>query len=253
MSSNNRIKFIIFSLLFSLITSLNLKAQGLKATIVNNTDNTVTNSHYISNKAPLLKNHFIKLPIGSIKPGGWLKNVLILQKNGLTGNLGEISIWLSKEDNAWLNKDGKGKNGWEELPYWLKGYANIGDMLNDNKMISEAKFWIDSVLKNQRENGDFGPLVEKGLGKRDLWTNMPMLWCLQSYYEYSKDKRVIDLMTKYFKWQLTIPDENLLEDYWEKSRGGDNIVSIYWLYNRTGDKFLLDLATKIDKNTANWR
>lgn len=31
------------------------------------------------------------------------------------------------------------------------------------------------------------------------------------------------------------------------------MVSVYWLYNRTGDKFLLDLAAKIDKNTANWR
>ncbi|RYG06769.1 MAG: hypothetical protein EOO07_28620, partial [Chitinophagaceae bacterium] len=182
-----------------------------------------------------------------------LKNALNLQKNGLTGNLGEISIWLSKEDNAWLHKDGKGKYGWEELPYWLKGYANIGYMLNDSKMISEAKFWLNAAIENQRENGDFGPLVEKGEGKRDLWTNMPMLWCLQSYYEYSGDKRVIAMMTKYFKWQLSIPDDKLLEDYWEKSRGGDNIISIYWLYNHTGDKFLLDLATKIDKNTSDWK
>lgn len=242
-------------LLFALFSLVNLEsiAQSITATTTNNTNNSLTNSFYVGNRAPLIKNHFIKFPIGSIKPGGWLKNVLVLQKDGLTGNLGEISIWLSKEDNAWLNKDGKGKNGWEELPYWLKGYGNIGYMLNDAKMISEAKFWLDAVLKNQRENGDFGPSVEKGVGKRDLWTNMPMLWCLQSYYEYSKDKRVIDLMTKYFKWQLTIPDDKLLEDYWEKSRGGDNIVSVYWLYNRTGDKFLLDLATKIDKNTANWR
>ena len=139
------------------------------------------------------------------------------------------------------------------MPYWLKGYANIGYVLKDAKMIKEAKFWIDAVLNNQRDNGDFGPAVEKGAGKRDLWTNMPMLWCLQSYYEYSKDPRVINLMTKYFKWQLTIPDDKFLEDYWEKSRGGDNLYSVYWLYNNTGEKFLLDLATKIDKNTADWR
>ncbi|MFP5081340.1 beta-L-arabinofuranosidase domain-containing protein [Pedobacter sp. JCM 36344] len=232
---------------------LNVTAQTPAGIAVRNTDNTATNAFYVGNKAPLLKNHFIKLPVGSITPGGWLKNVLVLQKDGLTGNLGEISIWLSKDDNAWLNKDGKGKHGWEELPYWLKGYANIGYMLKDPKMLAETKFWIDAVLKNQRESGDFGPIIEKGKGKRDLWTNMPMLWCLQSYYEYSKDPKVIVLMTKYFKWQLTIPDELLLEDYWENSRGGDNIVSIYWLYNRTGDKFLLDLATKMDKNTANWR
>ena len=112
-------------------------------------------------------------------------------------------------------------------------------MLNDQKMIAEAKFWIEAVLSNQRENGDFGPAVEKGAGKRDLWTNMPMLWCLQSYYEYSTDPRVIDLMTKYFKWQLTIPDDKFLEDYWENSRGGDNLYSVYWLYNITGEKLLL--------------
>ncbi|WP_231491773.1 beta-L-arabinofuranosidase domain-containing protein [Pedobacter sp. Leaf170] len=240
-------------LIFGVLGSLNLNAQSLKVLVVKNTNNNLDNKFYQNNRAPLLKNHFIKLPIGSIKPVGWLKNALNLQKNGLTGNLGEISIWLSKEDNAWLHKDGKGKYGWEELPYWLKGYANIGYMLNDQKMISEARFWLNAAINNQRPDGDFGPLVEKGEGKRDLWTNMPMLWCLQAYYEYSGDKRVIDMMTKYFKWQLSIPDEKLLEDYWEKSRGGDNIVSIYWLYNRTGDKFLLDLATKIDKNTSDWR
>ncbi len=63
---------------------------------------------------------------------------------------------------------------------------------------------------------------------------MIMLWCLQSYYEYSQDQRVIDLMTNYFKWQMTVPDDKLLEDYWENSRGGDNIIGIYWLYNHTG-------------------
>lgn len=247
-------KSLLFTaLFFGVLNGFNLHAQSLTATVVNNTNNNLDNNSYQNNRAPLLKNHFIKLPIGSIKPGGWLKNALNLQKNGLTGNLGEISIWLSKEDNAWLHKDGKGKYGWEELPYWLKGYANIGYMLNDSKMISEAKFWLNAAIENQRENGDFGPLVEKGEGKRDLWTNMPMLWCLQSYYEYSGDKRVIAMMTKYFKWQLSIPDDKLLEDYWEKSRGGDNIISIYWLYNHTGDKFLLELATKIDKNTSDWR
>lgn len=246
-------RMVLAALLFSGMQPAYLQAQALKAEAISKAGNSGVNSYYVSNKAPLLNNYFVKLPVGSIQPGGWLRNALVLQKDGLTGNLGEISIWLSKTDNAWLNKDGKGKNGWEELPYWLKGYANIGYMLNDPKMISETKFWIDAVLKNQRDNGDFGPLVEKGEGKRDLWTNMPMLWCLQSYYEYSKDPKVLALMTKYFKWQLTIPDDKLLEDYWEKSRGGDNITSIYWLYNHTGEKWLLDLATKIDKNTSDWR
>ena len=225
----------------------------VRVTEVGKPSNTTINAYYTSNKRPLQQQFFIKLPVTAFTPGGWLKKQLELQRDGLTGHLGEISIWLSKKDNAWLNKEGKGAYGWEELPYWLKGYANIGYVLKDQHMINEARFWIEAVLNNQRDNGDFGPNVEKGEGKRDLWTNMPMLWCLQSYYEYSGDKRVLDLMTKYFRWQLTIPDDKFLEDYWENSRGGDELSSVHWLYNHTGDTFLLDLATKIDRNTANWR
>ncbi len=60
-------------------------------------------------------------------------------------------------------------------------------------------------------------------------------------------------MSRYFKWQLTLRDEDFLKDYWENSRGGDNLASVYWLYNRTGEAFLLELATKIDRVSANWR
>jgi len=229
------------------------QAQHTRATLVSKPDTNTVNTFYISNRSPLLKQAFIKLPIGSIQPGGWLKKQLELQRDGLTGHLGEISIWLNRTDNAWLNKDGLGKYGWEELPYWLKGYGDIAYMLGDKQMLANTKFWINAVISNQRPNGDFGPLVYKGEGKRDLWTNMPMLWCLQSYYEYSKDARVINLMQKYFKWELSIPDDKFLQDYWENSRGGDNMLSVYWLYNRTGEAWLLDLATKLNRCTANWR
>jgi DUF1680 family protein len=207
------------------------------------------NSYYVGNRSPLLPSHFIKLPVGSVKPKAWLNRYLELQRDGLTGHLGEISAWLDKNENAWLNS---GSNaGWEEVPYWLKGYGNIAYILQDKKMLDETKTWIEAVLKSQQPDGYFGPINERD-GKRELWANMIMLWCLQSYYEYSGDKRVIDLMTNYFKWQMTVPDEKFLEDYWENSRGGDNIYSVYWLYNLTGDSFLLDLAHKIHRNTADW-
>lgn len=216
------------------------------------------NTSYIGNKLPLLPLHFIKLPIGSIKPAGWILKYLELQKEGLTGQLGEISAWLDKSDNAWYSGSGKGKNGWEEVPYWLKGYGNLGYILKDEKITAETKRWLDKIFESQTPDGYFGPKVFDNDPKPnkeatlDLWPNMLVLWTLQSYYEYSNDARVIPFMTHYFKWQLTVPDEKLLEIYWENSRGGDNLYSIYWLYNRTGDKMLLDLATKIHKNTANW-
>ncbi|KAA4022106.1 hypothetical protein F3F38_11185, partial [Bacteroides ovatus] len=218
-------------------------------TVVDRPDIQSVNTNYIGYRAPLRPLNFIKLPVGSIQPEGWVKKYLELQRDGLTGHLGEISAWLEKDNNAWLTTGGD--HGWEEVPYWLKGYGNLAYILNDPKMIEETKYWIEGVFASCQPDGYFGPVNERN-GKHELWAQMIMLWCLQSYYEYSQDQRVIDLMTNYFKWQMTVPDDQLLEDYWEKSRGGDNLISIYWLYNHTGDAFLLELAEKIHRNTADW-
>lgn len=210
------------------------------------------NAYYINNRLPLKQNFLIKLPVGSIRPEGWLGRYLELQRDGLTGNLGEISAWLSKNNNAWLSKDGSGEHGWEEVPYWLKGYAHLGYILKDKKILDEAKVWLEGAIQSQRPDGYFGPLILRNY-KPDLWGNMIMLWCLQSYYEYSGDERVITLMTNYFKWQHKLPESFLLKDYWEHPRGGDNLLSIFWLYNRTeGNEWLMELADKIHRNTADW-
>jgi hypothetical protein len=74
----------------------------------------------------------------------------------------------------------------------------------------------------------------------------------QDYYEFTGDKRVINLMTNYMKYLRTVPEDQFLVGYWPKMRGGDLLYSVYWLYNRTGDKFLLELAEKVHGNTAAW-
>jgi hypothetical protein len=210
------------------------------------------NHSFVANRPPLRPGLLIKLPIASFRPSGWLGKALQLQCDGLAGHLGEVSIWLTREGNAWLRTDGKGEYGWEEVPYWLRGYARIAYVLGDQRMLDESKVWIEGALASQRPDGDFGPIQMRG-DQRDLWAQMLMLQILQTYYEYSHDPRVVPFMSAYFKWQLAIPDDRFLKDYWEQSRGGDNLASVYWLYNITGDAFLLELAAKIDRNTANWR
>ncbi|MFA6126829.1 MAG: beta-L-arabinofuranosidase domain-containing protein [Bacteroidales bacterium] len=209
------------------------------------------NSFYAGNLKPLEPGKYIKLPVGSIEPGGWLKVYLERQREGLAGQLGNISAWLQKTDNAWLSKDGTGKWGWEEVPYWLKGYGDLAYILKDEKMIAEAKIWIEAVLRSQRDNGDFGP-HSLDHGKQDFWPNMIMLYCLQSYYEFSGDQRIIDFMGRYFKYQLTVPAEDFLKGYWQGLRSGDNLSSVIWLYNRTGDPGLLDLGEKIHRCGTGW-
>ena len=207
------------------------------------------NTYYISNKEPLQPQQFIKLPAGSIQPQGWLRKQLELQKDGLNGHLGEISAWLQKEDNAWLTNGGKW--GWEEVPYWLRGYGNLAYIMGDEAMIKETQFWIEHIMQSQRPDGNFGP-VQLNDGKQDFWPNMIVLWIMQSYYEYTNDPRAIDFMSRYCHFLLTVPDEDFLYSYWENSRGGDNLWSVAWLYNHTQDQDLLILAEKIHRNTADW-
>jgi len=215
-------------------------------------DSTQTNRHYISNRLPLQPSALIPLPVGAVQPRGWLRVMLERQRDGLTGYLGEISGWLQKDDNAWLSQSGKGKYGWEEVPYWLRGYIDLAYIFDDANMFAEAKIWIEGALAGQRVDGDFGPDQRLDDGTRDYWGNMLMLYCLQSYHDKTHDTRVLELMSRYFKHQLSVPDNQLLTGYWQKMRGGDNIYSVQWLYNRTGDPELLKLMEKLHRCTANW-
>jgi hypothetical protein len=212
------------------------------------------NDFYTGNRPPLTPSPFMKLPIGAIQPKGWVRRMLELEAEGFTGHLLEISGFLKKEGNAWLSPAGEGQNPWEEMPYWLKSFANLGYVLGDQRIITESRQWIDAAIASRREDGYFGPRANltRINGKPDLWPNMVMLNVLQSYYEYSGDKRILDLMSGYFKWELTVPDEDFLEPFWQNQRASDNLASVYWLYNITGEKFLLELGPKIHRNTANW-
>ena len=178
-------------------------------------------SNYVGNRAPLAPAAFIKLPLGSIHAEGWLGEVFERQCDGLAGHLGEISAWLKKEGNAWLETEGHA--GWEEVPYWLRGYSDMAFMKGDEKMLAETKLWIEAILSSQREDGWFGPVVRNDKGSNDYWPNMLVLFTLQNYYEATADKRVLDFMTRYFKFELAQPDDKIIASYWENMRGGDNL------------------------------
>ena len=248
------------NILWIFIMSVFLSSCGEENQVrtVSQPDTSSTNTFYVGNKAPLASSPLIKLPIGSIKPNGWLKKKLELQAEGFHGHLPEISKYLEKQNNAWLDPEGKGKHGWEEVPYWLKGYSNCAYVLGNESMIQESMEWIEAALNSQQEDGWFGPGHDRGgaatrlQGRADLWPNMIMLFNLQNYYEYAGDERVLTLMKDYFKYLQSYPDDEFLVGYWPRMRAGDMLYTVYWLYNHTEEKWLLDFARKINRNTAEW-
>jgi len=215
---------------------------------------------YQGNLAPLHPSPLMRLPPGSIRPQGWLLTMLQTQRSGMNGRLEEISPWLKFDTSDWTTPNGSGSTqGWERVPYWLRGYIDMGYCLQDPTVISNATRWIQGVMTSQRTNGYFGPAALYSVtndptfnGAPDLWPKMPMLDALRSYYEYTGDTNAMTLMRNHCLWANGLPASTFGAGYWPMLRMGDHIESIYWLYNRLGESWLLDLAGKMYTNMARW-
>ncbi|MGJ6966793.1 RICIN domain-containing protein [Streptosporangium sp. G11] len=215
---------------------------------------TVTTSQagglYTPNRSPLRATPFLRLPPGSITPKGWIRHQLDLQVNGLNGRMPEVSDYLRYETCGWVDP---AKNAWEELPYWLRGFGDLGYVTGDQRVLNLTRRWVDGIIATQQPDGWFGPRALRTSleGGPDFWPHMPLLNVLRSFQEYTGDSRVIPFMTGYFRFQNGQPPV-VFSRSWAALRWGDNIDSVFWLYNRTGEAWLLDLVRKIHAGSADY-
>jgi hypothetical protein len=210
----------------------------------------------------LVRQPYTEIPLGAIKPKGWLLHQLEIMRDGSTGHLDEIHDKI-KNDNGWLG--GRG-DGWEETPYWLDGAVPLAYLLDDKQLKEKVLRYVHWTLDHQRPSGYFGPITKDEREKNiaitpetcasgeDWWPKMVMLKVLQQYFEASHDPRVIPFMTNYFRYQLAAIKNCPLGKWteWATSRGAENMMMIQWLYSKTKYKFLLDLASEIEKQSFPW-
>ena len=213
---------------------------------------------YVSNRAPLLESRYLELPLGSIKPDGWLKLQLEAQVTGLTGHLDEVYPNVVGARNAWLGGDG---DAWERGPYWIDGLLPLAYILDDKALKEKAQVWVEAILGSQKEDGYFGPDTDRdpepGLQRNnshDWWPKMVALKIIKQYYMATRDDRVIPFLDKYFRYQLKMLPKYPLDNwtFWGAQRGGDNLEVVLWLYNLTGEKYLLELGELIHKQSTPW-
>ncbi|GAB3447211.1 RICIN domain-containing protein [Actinophytocola sediminis] len=201
-------------------------------------------------RPPLRPAAFHRLPPGAVRPAGWLATQLDRQVNGLNGRFQEVSHFLRYDDCGWVQSD---RAGWEELPYWLRGFGDLGYVTGDSRVLADTERWIEAVIATQAADGYFGPAQHRSsqFGHADLWPHMPMLHALRSWAEYHQDTRIDGLLTRYFQFVARQPNA-VFVDGWGTTRWGDTIDVLHWLYDRTGDATLLDLTHRIHLHSANW-
>ena len=198
---------------------------------------------WVKNQSPLTPNAFYVLPLGAVRPAGWLLDQLKIQANGLGGHLDET--WADVgSDSGWLGGTGE---SWERGPYFLDGLVPLAYLLDDARLKAKAQKYIEWTLSTQSPNGMIGPRSND-----DWWPRMVMLKVLSQYQEATGDARVIPAMSRYFAYQLeTLPTRPLRD--WGKFRWQDNALVVIWLYNRTGDAKLLELARLLHKQGYDWQ
>jgi hypothetical protein len=111
--SLSRVWKLYFSAVLLAVTQFGLRVLPTVVGAQNNTESQLTLELYPANQPPLRPNAYLRLPLGAVRPEGWLRDQLLTQKHGLTGHLDEF--WLS--DSVW-----KGGHS-EETRDQLRGVA----------------------------------------------------------------------------------------------------------------------------------
>ena len=161
------------------------------------------------------------LPVGAVRPTGWLATQLRMQADGLTGHAEELYADIGKSD--WLTGANKGgQYSWERGPYYARGLVALAFTLEDEKLKARVRKWVDAAIASQKESGDFGPR------KNNWWANMIPQWYLRDWADATGDERIVPFLEKYYRYQReefkTYTFEN--EGCWACARAGDELEAV---------------------------
>ena len=182
--------------------------------------------NYPNNRAPLLQSRFVRLPLGAIRPSGWLHDQLTVQVNGLTSHLAEV--WDVLKVSAW--KGDAGKNVTPEcctprfVPRYLEGLTVLAGVLGDDHFKTLIGPYMHYIL-GVDEPITITPSV-------CAWSHLGRF--LPDYYELTGDTRAIKLARKILDYADSGRDSQD-KSIVEPTRLGMLLSVGYWYYNQTGD------------------
>ncbi len=195
----------------------------------------------IFSRAPLIQNRLAPLPLGAVRPEGWLREQLEAQAQKAAALIKEMPALGA--DNAWMGGAGDAS---ALAPMLLDGLVSLAWVLDDEALQKEAQRFLDWAFDFQDEDGWFGPAENP-----DWWPRILVARAAQGYFTATADKRALVFLDKFFRFQLANLDAKPLEET-ATARAADNMLLALWLYNLTGMSYLLTLAKKLKGQSLDW-
>ena len=190
-----------------------------------------------------------RFPLGSIRAEGFLKDQMLLGKDGMSGHLYELEPnmiadpFINKTPvPAWENGN---QNGWgAEISgnYWT-GYIQYAYTLDDPEMIRIATDWVDTMMKKQRPDGYLGTYYEEDANIYDdynAWGTGCAMRGLLAFYEATGRRDVLDAVHRCMLWFC----DNWAGDKKTSYAGPFIIEPMIFTYHLTEDKRLYDFAVE---------
>ncbi|KAL2206771.1 hypothetical protein CC79DRAFT_1370172 [Sarocladium strictum] len=181
------------------------------------------------------------LPLGAIKPQGWLHDQISLSAEGLGGHLFDFYRYVNQ--SLWLGGEYEYSELKEAGPYWFNYIVPLAWTLDDNRLKAQAKAFLDYNLDNQAEDGWLGP--EKTRQDRGIWARSLLAFGLTQYAEAdsSETDRIVTALHKFVNLAHDMLQNNFtglltnkeLKDNFDPwgfgvSRTHELPISLMWLY-----------------------
>ena len=198
-------------------------------------------------------NKLHRLPLGSVTAGGWIREQLLRNKNGIGGHLDELepdmiaTPFINYSAFKSLPPSNKPADptfaaGWSSEisgSYWT-GLVQLAFTLDDQELKDKAAAWVDGVLAHQESDGYLGgfPPYTDRMVDYNPWS---AAWCyraLLSFYEATGRTDVFDSVYRGLLWFC---------DKWKNKKtdyvGSVIIEPMIVVYSYTDDRRLLDFCT----------
>jgi len=143
---------------------------------------------------------YIPLPLGTVKPSGWLKAQLLVERFGQSGYLHEFyppvaySPWIV--DCSTVPGGCQDTNCAEDFPYWFAAAVPLAILTEDPILLSNISSYVDHILATQDPSGWLGPAAGDNDGNSH-WCRWPVLSGLIAWREATGDARILPAIYAY--------------------------------------------------------
>jgi uncharacterized protein len=160
--------------------------------------------HAISGVSVFTASEFSHFPTGQVRAGGWLRQMVESETNGVTGHLDELDSQVGGHIFFAHNVEKEDQFGWWNGEYesnWIDGYARLASSTDDPTLLNKARQWFEKLMEVQRNDKEPYIGIYSAESRKfprwsdvcgELWPQGRVFLAMLGYFERTQDKRILD-------------------------------------------------------------